>query len=202
MGAILTARIPLSLSALQSLYRAYLPWQISGIVTRLGSLLTGTAEDHLPLQILHLSLREFLVDRARSSPEAKRFHINPGDHHNQLALSCLTIMNHDMDPAIPALGYLTSPPPYELLAIAEGPVSDALWYACYFWVDHFMEIGALGPDIADATRVFLSEHFVSWVEVLSSRGEYQSVAGLSRTLEVGRTIKSDLHFVYDFVPDA
>lgn len=63
MGAILTAKAPLLFVALQSLCHTH-SCNISGVTTRLGPLLTGTGttETNLPVQILHLSLCDFLID--------------------------------------------------------------------------------------------------------------------------------------------
>lgn len=84
------------------------------------------------MQILHLSLREFLIDRACSSPSTEQFHIDEVAHNKRLPLSCLTILGDDIDRVTPSLGYLSSPQSYEMPVIAEGLISEELWYACSF----------------------------------------------------------------------
>lgn len=56
MGAILAAKMPLSMSALQSLHRSNPTLRINEIVPRLGSLLTSFTDRNRPVQVLHLSL--------------------------------------------------------------------------------------------------------------------------------------------------
>lgn len=197
MGAILTARAPLSLAALQSLYRAHPRDAISDVVTRLGSLLTGTTGFYSPVQIIHPSLRDFLVDRAHSLPSTERYYIDEAVHNERLALSCLTIIDDDLDPATPGLGYIAGPIKREMSVVAEGHTSDELRYACSFWMEHFMETSAPGPDIINGMRMFLVNLFVPWVEVVCSQGKYQSLVRFREKMQVGGTKKSAVDFVYD-----
>ncbi|KAL0957198.1 hypothetical protein HGRIS_003290 [Hohenbuehelia grisea] len=63
---------------------------IDKIINWLGALLSGTSIDGSPISPLHTSLRDFLVDPAKS----RQFYVDLGSHaQEELAFACLRIMN-------------------------------------------------------------------------------------------------------------
>jgi hypothetical protein len=68
IGAILAVKTPLSTRALQSLYREHPILDIQEVLRPLSSVLTGVFNPSHPIQIIHLSFRDFLTHRAQFSP--------------------------------------------------------------------------------------------------------------------------------------
>jgi hypothetical protein len=174
MGAILAAKSPLSVSALQSLHGTSTTLQASEVLGQLGAVLTGLNDKSQAIQILHVSLHEFLTIRARNSARHVRFYLSEGEHSQRLALLCLAILNRDLDQNFPGSGYLSGRMD-DVKGIPEIPgdtVSEELWYACRFWMNHVVEIQCPTVKLIEALWSFLSKGLVPWLEVLTSRSRF------------------------------
>jgi hypothetical protein len=173
MGAILAAKSPLSVSALQSLHDTSTTLQVGEILGQLGAVLTGLDNKSQLIQILHVSFHEFLTIRARNSARHMQFYLSEREHSQRLALICLTTLNRDLDQNIPGSGYLSGR--VDVKGIPEIPgdaVSEELWYACRFWMNHIVEIQAPTVELIEALWSFLSKGLVLWFEVLTSRSRF------------------------------
>jgi hypothetical protein len=89
MGAIMVAKSPMSLSALQALHGTSLTASAGAVLRPLGSLLTGLTDTKWPVRIMHLSFPDFVTVRAQSSPISAWFYLNENEHNERLALLCL-----------------------------------------------------------------------------------------------------------------
>jgi hypothetical protein len=178
-GAIIAAKTPLSLSTLQSLHRANLGLDIAGALLPLSSLLTGLFDNNQPIQILHLSFRDFLTYRAQSSSVHKRFHVSEKEHSHRLAILCLHVLNEDLTSETPGAGYLTgsTPDTEGIPFVNKSDISEVLWYSCRFWTEHIIEIEDPAPGIIlDSLRVFFAKRLTVWVEVLNTQYPFQSLS--------------------------
>jgi hypothetical protein len=187
VGAIMAARTPLSITALQSLHRSHPTLDVAEILRPLASLFTGLTDSSQPVQIIHLSFRDFLTHRAQRSPLHQRFYINEREQTERLALLCLLVMNKDFEACIPGTGYLTGGSETEGISpINESDVPEVLWYACRFWAEHITEIEApiISEMILDELRIFFSTHLGVWIETLISRFQFQSLCGVRAWLQV------------------
>ncbi|KDQ08609.1 hypothetical protein BOTBODRAFT_191626 [Botryobasidium botryosum FD-172 SS1] len=163
MGAILAAKSPLSVSALQTIHPR-VP-NISKLLSRLGALLTGWRYPSQRVQILHLSLRDFLTARASDSAP---FYIHEKDHSQRLGLFCLAFLSENLTPNTPGVGYLESDSP-GIPTISKNQISEELWYTCEFWTAHILEFEAPTPtELVELLRSFLSTRLISWLEVSTS----------------------------------
>jgi len=74
MGAIMAAKTPLSMSALQSLHRHTLSPQVKvrKYLRPLTPLLANLDNERTPVNILHLSLKDFVTVRAQSSVNGRK----------------------------------------------------------------------------------------------------------------------------------
>ena len=185
MGAIMAAKTPLSASALQSLHHSSLTLPVRTILRPLGSLLTGLRDETetQPIRILHLSLRDFLTARAATSPMCAGFYIAEKHHSERLALICLTILKEHVLPNMPGTGYLKS----EFEGIPqgdEGHMSEELWYACRFWIDHVVDVEVPVSGLVDAIHTFLSTKAVLWIELVASKGQFQKLVKVREWLQV------------------
>jgi len=185
MGAILAAKTPLSMSALQSLHRTTPALHVSEVIPHLSSLLTGLMDKEEPVQILHLSLHDFLTIHAQLSQDHTQFCISEKEHSQQLALLCLTILNEDLKEDMPGVGYLTGDSP-GIPKMIDSNISEELLYACRFWMDHIVDVEAPVPSyLIEALQRFLSTQLVFWIEMLTVKDKFQKLLELRKWVQVG-----------------
>jgi hypothetical protein len=71
-------------------------------------------------------------------------------------------------------------------SIVPSDVSEIVWYACRFWMEHIIEIEDGASDtVLDSLRKFLMERLTLWIELLSTQYPYQSLCGVQAWLQVG-----------------
>ena len=187
IGSIVAAKTPLSASALQSLHREHPTLEVNEVLPPLSSVLTGVLHEDHPIQVLHLSFRDFLTHYAQLSPARERFHVNERKHSQRLAHLCLRVMNEDLTSDIPGTGYLSG-----LMTDTEGippspgsQVPEVLWYACRFWAEHIIEVEGSDSDaFFKPLRQFLSQKLTTWLEVLNSRYQFQGLRGVREWIQV------------------
>jgi NACHT domain len=187
MGAIIAAKTPLSILALQSLHRHDDLAPVRNYLIPLASLLTSSENENTPVKVLHLSLKEFLTIHARSfeSPTSQIFFLSEKEHSQRLGLLCLKVMNEDLEKCRPAIEYLADA--WELddaLDISEITVSEELLYACNFWIDHVVKIEIPQASLVDELRKFLSNYVVPWAVVSASKGQFRNLADVREWLQV------------------
>lgn len=172
MGAIIAAKTPLSTSALQSLHRTSEAIEATEVVGRLRSVLVGHSDPHQPIQLLHISLHEFLTVR---SPTQATFYLDKKDHSRRLALLCLAVLNEDLKEGLPGTGYLKSKSEdiKGIPNIPNGTISEEIFYACEFWISHLKEIEEPTPELITALRNFLTDHLIEWLELMASMGQFR-----------------------------
>jgi hypothetical protein len=185
IGTIMAAKVPLSASVLQYLHRTFLTVRVVDVLQPLGSLLTGLTEELEPIRILHLSFRDFLTVRARSSPDSVCYYVNEKEHGQRLALMCLVTMNEHLKRDICGIEDLTMPTS-EIDGIAETVrkcVTEPLWYACRFWTEHLAQVeGPVSDQFAGMLRRVLSKHLLSWMEVMALKGVLRDMTDMLLTL--------------------
>src|SRR3984957_748013 len=189
VGSIVALKTPLSASAIQALHREKHPaLKVCEVLRPLNSLFIGSSDDKQPIRVLHLSFRDFITYRSRSSLGLERFSVDEKDYSGKLAFACLSIMNDDLCKDIPGMGYLSRDVPHQtegIPEIADVYVSEGLWYACRFWSQHLTEVGHPMPEgFVNALRDFLSMNLIRWMEVLCSKGQFQGMADVRQWLQV------------------
>ena len=167
-------------------------------VTRLLSAFHGViivpAREEEPIRIIHLSFREYLIDRKRCSDE---FWIDETTIHSDVFERCLNVMDslhQDMcDLRLP--GSLATEIAKDTI---DQRISRSLYYSCIYFVDH---LGSL--DCIQRTAVGLSDHgkvhqflldkFLFWLETMSLVGaidqSFNMVARMQALLQVSTTIE-------------
>ena len=181
MGSLLASRVPLSASALESLLQCTNPdFQSKEIASPLSSLLIGWPDETAPIQILHQSLRDFLTGRAQS-----KFSINEKEHSQRLASCCLSMLVRDLRLEIPCAGFIVGGEE-GVPKMAEDAVSEELWYACRFGMDHVFDVDTPYDNFTQLLRDFLSSKLVLWMEVVASKGSFLSLTEVRRWIKVGR----------------
>src|SRR3984957_6820757 len=132
VGSIVALKTPLSAFAIQTLHHKKNPGlKIREVLRPLNSLFIGSSDDKQPIHVLHLSFRDFITYRSRSSPAFEQFRVDEKDHSGKLAFACLSIMNDDLRKDIPGTGYLSRDVPPQTVKgipeIADVYVSEGLW---------------------------------------------------------------------------
>ncbi|KAJ5648437.1 hypothetical protein N7490_004809 [Penicillium lividum] len=166
VGAIIMLFEPLSVTALANI----LSMSESTIKDTLQSLFSvlSVSEEDLPIRLLHLSFRDFLLDQERCINED--FWISQKAKHGELAYACLDVLSKTLKQDICCLGDFAS-------LAADVPRSKVnqylpahVGYACRYWVDHLQRADADVEDVGQVHR-FLKKQFLYWLEALSLLGK-------------------------------
>ncbi|KLO16783.1 hypothetical protein SCHPADRAFT_200109 [Schizopora paradoxa] len=179
MGAILASRVPLSPEAIQILQTSQL--DIQNILPYIKPLLQSTPDGatNQPLQLIHKSLQEFLTERALKVPQWEKFAINEKEYSQQLALQCLKVMNIELhEDRNPGIGYLKQPS-RDIPNLDNVMISEQLWYACRFWMDHLNDCKFPQEDLLAALKLFLHEKAISWIELTTAKGSLPNILQLT-----------------------
>ena len=168
LSAVMLAANPLSPSTIAAL----LGYDVDGVFPILSSvhslLILQEDIDHL-VRPFHKSFPDFIVDPIRCTN--RRFHVSPGDHHSQLLVGCLGLMNKALEKNICRLpDAVANSDISDLEERIERYIDPALQYACRSWHTHLVDAHktqAHAPTITSTLHQFLEEKFLFWLEVLS-----------------------------------
>jgi hypothetical protein len=182
VGSIVVLESPLSVTSLACLLQ--IPQrQIRYQLDSLHSVLSVPDSNDLPIRLLHLSFREFLVDprKQRESP----FWVDEKDTHRKLASRCIELMSspgglrQDIC-SLEAPGVLR-------VDVNDGTVASSLapelQYACRYWVHHLEQSGQQIHD-GEPVQLFLQEHLLHWLEAMSLIRETNSCIHLINKLQI------------------
>ncbi|RKL05933.1 Vegetative incompatibility protein HET-E-1 [Fusarium oxysporum] len=179
VGSIVTLANPLSVAALSRLIDI-LPDTADERLDALHSVLSIPLERTLPVRLLHLSFRDYLVDS--KNKERIEFWVDEKLAHRRLAENCLRIMRSGLRKNICSLSF----PGMQRSAVnnrqLEERVPPELQYACIYWVHHQTKAD-LQPNDVDDVYDFLIIHFLHWLEVLSLIGRMTESIGLLEELQ-------------------
>ena len=169
LGVVILAINPLPPSTIAVL----LGFQTTDVFLRLSSvhsLLILQEDINLPVQPFHKSFPDFIIDPARCIN--KRFHISPPDHHLEILVGCLELMNQTLEKNICKLPEAVKNSDVDdLKERGEKYISHALQYACKSWHKHLTyRYTSHIPRITSALHHFLEKKFLCWLEVLSILG--------------------------------
>ncbi|KAB8230209.1 WD40 repeat domain-containing protein [Aspergillus alliaceus] len=117
--------------------------KVQGRLSSLQSVVSVPKDSDAPIQLLHLSFREFLVDRSASD----KFWINEPAGHTQLAKDCLWCMDQELQRDICRLSHP---------GVKRNEIDKAN-----------SELSALNWTLIEN---FLKSHFLHWLEVISLFG--------------------------------
>jgi hypothetical protein len=152
-GAILCARIPLSHSMIDSLLALSRSGSSLESISRLGCVLRISETEGI--RTLHPSFHDYLSRRCSGEP----WSIDLELHNEILARHCIQFLDSTLRENICGL---TLPHPVQ----NERP-SEAVSYACKFWVEHICLITHAADDIGDLIYEFLGRHLLHWMEALA-----------------------------------
>ena len=166
VGMVLLVFNPLPIRMLSTLLRIH---NISITLRSLHSVLLIPDSDADPIRVFHKSFPDFLLDSGRCKDT--RFFIDPSVHHQEILLSCLSLIKerskrnvYDLDDSTP-FNTAEDPPTH-----CKTQIGDALVYACQFWAKHLARIPSSGHDVEkvhEAIDKFFTTCLLFWIEVLS-----------------------------------
>ena len=171
LGAVVLAVNPLSPSAIANL----LGFRTTDVSLRLSSahsLLILQEDVDQPVRVFHKSFPDFITNPARYI-DPGRFRISAPDHHLELLVGCLRVMNEELKKNMCDLPEgAKNCEVGDLKERREKYIPHALQYACKSWHKHLVGCETLGrtAEIAPVVHQFLEEKFVFWLEVLSIFG--------------------------------
>ena len=175
LGAMILAANPLSPSSIARLL-GFGVEEIFPLLSSAQSLLILQEDLGRPVQPFHKSFPDFITDPNRCTNP--RFHISPPDHHFQVLIACLNLMDRMLERNTCRLpdGALNLDVK-DLKERIERYIDPALRYACRSWHTHLIGGYATSvniPKIMPALHQLLENKFLSWLEVLSVLGDVKN----------------------------
>ena len=169
LSAVILSTNPLSPSSIATM----LGFDTEGTFLRLSSvhsLLILQDDVDSPVRPFHKSFPDFIVDPTRCTN--KRFHVSPPDHHPELLVGCLKLMNQTLEKNMCKLpDTVANSEVNDLHERTEQYLSITLQYACKSWHRHLIDKHTIHrPTITSTLHWFLEKKFLFWLEVLSVLG--------------------------------
>ena len=191
LGAVILAANPLSSSSIAILLGLDAE-DIPPLLSSVNSLLILQEDVNHPVRPFHKSFPDFITDPARCADP--RFHIFPPDHHSELLIGCLDLMNLTLEKNMCGLpDGVANSDVSNLKEKTEEHINSTLRYACVSWHTHLVglvdadTIPVQVPTITPILRQFLETKFLCWLEVLSVLDAVRSaVEALQVTMDWSR----------------
>ncbi|RKL06526.1 hypothetical protein BFJ70_g16993 [Fusarium oxysporum] len=181
IGAIVILADPLSAVCLAKLLDIA-EKRIRHMVGLLPSVLYMPSEKSAPIKPIHLSFRDFLINRNKHKSDP--FWVDEKKTHKKLAIRCLQLLMND-DCLRKDICDLRTPgvarSDIDSCKIDESLPSEAQ-YACLYWVYHLKESHERIRD-EDRAHKFLERHFLHWLEALSLIGRISESIGFIDELQ-------------------
>ena len=169
LGAVILAANPLSPSTIAALLGLDID-DVSPLLSSAHSLLTLQEDTDLPVRPFHKSFPDFITDPTRCVEQ--RFHVSPPDHHSELLIGCLKLMNRGLERDMCKLpDAVTNSEVEDLQERTERYIDQCLRYACTSWHKHLIgTVLSRTPTIRSVLHQLLEGRFLFWLEVLSILG--------------------------------
>ncbi|KIO17082.1 hypothetical protein M407DRAFT_33260, partial [Tulasnella calospora MUT 4182] len=189
LGALVVTPYPISLEIFAYLYADHPTFRNKPLenITRylrlevlgdLKSLIHIPDKPTDPIQLMHTSVRDLLVDNTRCGGEP--YSVNVTSNHHYLALKCLQLMEHDLKTNVCALNNLSKPnSDAGVQDLVERYVPKGLQYCCRSWPIHLvqsmLEVSeGLAESILAKFKQLSKEKLLAWLEVMTLIGETQA----------------------------
>lgn len=167
---------------------------INNQLNLLHSVLNIPGSSNIPVRLLHLSFRDFLLDFKRK--ESNPFWIDEKEVHQNLTGQYLKVMQQSLRKNIcNLLGDNTQCIEIDIYFV-NCYLPPELQYSCRYWAHHLVKSRDITKELGD-TFSFLQEHFLHWLEVMSIMGIISEAVGiidkLQSVIEVSLFTKSSTH---------
>ena len=185
LGVMLLAVNPLSPSSIAELLGFDVD-EVFSLLSSVQSLLILQEDVDCPVRPFHKSFPDFITDPNRCTNP--RFHVSPADHHPQVLIACLSLMDRTLERNLCKLpdGAANSDI-NDLMERTKRYINPALRYTCRSWHAHLVGGHATlanTPEIASSIHHLLETKFLFWLEVLSVLGAARNaVEALQATVD-------------------
>ncbi|KIN98511.1 hypothetical protein M404DRAFT_1005182 [Pisolithus tinctorius Marx 270] len=178
MQQVLFTAVPLSMQALNEI-RSRFPceedhYDVAVVLTFMASLLSGITDRSSPIQLLHTSFHDFLVDPVKGGA----YFVGASGMHD-LAFASLQILCHGLQFNICGLesSYLCNAEVPDLSERVTKNIPPSLSYSCQYWAQH-LQMTTFDPVLAKFVKVIVgSEKILFWLETLSLLGVFGCARG-------------------------
>ncbi|KAF5337789.1 hypothetical protein D9758_016297 [Tetrapyrgos nigripes] len=144
-------------------------------LSSLQSVISVPANHSQPIQIFHASFPDFLSDPIRS----EEYHHAPKESHSILANKCLEYLNGHL---VENICGLQDKNVHVSQATIAGNISEALQYACMYWITHYLEASDKDT-LHELMNKFFKKWVLQWTECMSLLGRLDIVVKMLRNLE-------------------
>jgi hypothetical protein len=188
VGSIIMLESPLSIGPLARLLQVSQK-QVERRLDALHSVLSIPNCEHVPIRLLHLSFREFLVDPQKQGKSP--FWVDKKSTHNKLASCCLKLMSGQSGLRQDMCSLIG--PRVLRIKIDDKTIASSLLpklqYACRYWTSHLIQSKQHIIDRA-TTHQFLQKHLLHWLEAMSLMRESNRCVHLLNSLQALAGVRS------------
>ena len=164
IGTIVLLENPLSVTSLSKLMDISMN-SILASLSSLHSVLNIPDDDTLPVRLFHLSFRDFLLDP--NTRDKTQFWVDEAEMNQVLLTRCLSLMRKNLKRNMCGLkSYGTERRDIDDKSIGHN-LPPELQYSCRYWTHHLAK--SKDPP-TDQIYLFLQDHFLHWMEVMSILG--------------------------------
>jgi hypothetical protein len=178
VGTTVLLHNPLSASALAQLLNVHIgdvgkTLQMFRSVLNIPQNPDGRMNRTEPITLFHLSFRDFLVGQDQQKDNL--FWIDAGEGHRSVGLACIRLLESGVlkEDICETRAFGTTREVLEKSAV-DAHIPEAVAYACYHWMQHFVESDELIKD-EDAVHQFLEKHLLHWIEAMSWLGKTSEI---------------------------
>nr|XP_036579366.1 vegetative incompatibility protein het-e-1 [Colletotrichum truncatum]KAF6786913.1 vegetative incompatibility protein het-e-1 [Colletotrichum truncatum] len=162
----------------------------------LHAVLDNPSDEKMPLRLLHKSFSDFLI--GQEGPGANRYGIDPGNIHAMLTLRCIQRMRLGLRRDICGIKSTGKAKDEIDERVIESRIPADLKYACCYWIHHLQHSGPMD----NAVSIFLTEHFLHWIEALSLLGRLSDGGiAIKRLLKTLQSVPDTSLELIDLVKD-
>lgn len=197
LGTLIVAPYPVSLETLAYLFGDHptirdksrenvIRYLQLEVLVDLGSLIHVPRDATDPIQLVHTSVRDLLVDRGRCG--GGRYFMDIASNHQSLASRCLHLMNDNLKTNICNLSDLSKAnSDVGIQELVQCYVPRGLQYCCRSWPIHLTE-GTVGQEVHGfgalhaGFKHLTEKKLLGWVEVMSLIGETEVSARIARQM--------------------
>ncbi len=172
MGAIITAKSSLSITAWATLLSPFLKTSLGNTISELRPLLSGTGQRSTPIQLLHQSFRDYLK---RHDVNKVWMMLEPAANQGRLALRCFEVINAEIQ-EVAGLGIIEKLGELDVMpTIPQTNISEHLAYACRYGLDHILRVQHVSRALEIAIEKFLEKRITTWLELCVRTERYISI---------------------------
>ncbi|KAF3228849.1 hypothetical protein TWF106_006369 [Orbilia oligospora] len=183
VGTIILLESPLGLTSLSILLNIE-EEQLQCRLDQFQSVINISEDPSTPIQIYHLSFRDYLLDRNK---QTDWFRINSFQHHWSIGANCLRFLSKALKPDICNLIYPGTRIQDIDPTVRKKHITPEIAYSCQYWayhLTHCMDESGLDEEKSQTLLKFLESHLLHWLETMIILG------ALDKALDAVNNLKS------------